>query len=325
MFDERIKKVIKRIYEFDFSKSELIDGNEIITTDTTSEFIMTFRKRDLDSGIIVTPSGYTKGLVYKSTNNGEFYNNPSWIPDIVSFAMNIYGLKKGNFYKITVIGRDTGSNTVITNDRRLTINNEEKEVLIDHNFKGVSENKEIYGLFRASKNETNLFFKIGKIYINNIIIDEVEIVTEEKSEEVEVKDIFDDGKVKMVAYGIFTTEPLTDDSYKGRYVPMTRYSGKGINLYFDKNTNEYLIERDNIEDTIEESFTNINYLIDLNFNKVANKKQFSQYNISEVSPDISPNTLKQGYIKFEFVDDSGKNVRYVNSSGRIYIRISKIF
>jgi hypothetical protein len=325
MFEEKIKKIGSRIYEFDFSKSELIDGSEIITTDTTSEFIMTFRKRDLDSGIIVTPSGYTKGLVYKSTNGGEFYNNPSWIPDIVSFALNIYGLKKGNFYKITVIGRDTGSNTVITNDRRLIVNNEEKELLIESNFKNISQNKEVYGLFRANKNETNLFFKIGKIYITNIIIDEVEIITEDTPEVIEEVDVFDDGKLKLVAYGVFTTESTTETVYKGRYLQMTRYSGKGINLYFDRNTNEYILERDNIEDSIGESFTNINYLVDFNFNKVVNKKQFSQYNICEVNPDISPNTLKQGHIRFEFVDDLGKTVKYINSSGRIYIKINKIF
>jgi hypothetical protein len=73
---ENIKKIKNRIYQFDFTNSELIDGNEIITTDVKSEFVMNFRKRDLDKGIIVTPFGYTKGLIYKSTNGGEVYNYP---------------------------------------------------------------------------------------------------------------------------------------------------------------------------------------------------------------------------------------------------------
>jgi hypothetical protein len=325
MFDEKIKKFGERIYEFDFSKSELMDGNEIITTDTMSEFVMTFRKRDLDKGIIVTPAGYSKGLVYKSTNGGEFYNNPSWIPDIVSFALNIYGVKKGQFYKITVVGRDTGSNNVITTDRRLTVSNEDKELLIDENLKGVKENKEYYGIFRSNDNETNLLFKIGKVFITNIIIDEIEIFGDEVSEVVETQSVFDEGKLRLAAYGIFTTEPTQTEAYKGRYLPMTRYSGKGISLYFDKNTNEYILERDNIEDVVGESLTNINYVVDFNFNKVVNKGHFSQYNITDVNPEISPNTLKQGYIKFEFVDDAGKAVVYTDKNSRIAILVYKLF
>lgn len=325
MFDEKIKKIGERIYEFDFSKSELMDGNEIITTDTVSEFVMTFRKRDLDKGIIVTPSGYTKGLVYKSTNGGEFYNNPSWLPDIVNFALNIYGVKKGQFYKITVKGRDTGNNTIITTDRSLTVSNEDKELLIDENLKGVNQTTEYYGIFRSNDNETNLLFRIGKIFITDIIIDEIELLTDETHEVVDTPAVFDDGKLRLAAYGVFTTEPIQVEAYKGRYLPMTRYSGKGLNLFFDKNTNEYILERDNREDILNESFTNINYIVDFNFNKVVNKGYFSQYNITDVNPELSPNTLKQGFIKFEFVDDAGKAVKYANTNSRISIMIYKLF
>jgi hypothetical protein len=325
---EKIKKVLDRVYEFDFKNSELTDGNEIIATETASEFVMTFRKRDLDRGIIVTPSGYKKGLVYKSTNGGEFYNNPSWIPDIVNFSLNVYGLKKGHFYKLTVTARDTGSNTVITNDRSLTVSNEEKELLIDERLTGVKENREHHAIFRSIDNEANLLFRIGKIYINNITIDEIELVGDEQEQKQEVEassSDFHDGKIRTVAYGIFTTEGTTDTEYKGRYVPMTRYSGKGISLYLDKTTNEYVIERDNEQDTIGESFTNINYSVDINLNKVVNKGLFSHYDITEVSAEASPNTLKQGFIKFEFVDISGKVVHYGNRNSRILITINKIF
>jgi hypothetical protein len=325
MINEKIKKIGDRIYEFDFSKSELMDGNEIITTDTMSEFVMTLRKRDLDRGVIVTPSGYTKGLVYKSTNDGEFYNNPSWLPDVVNFALNIYGVKKGQFYKITVKGRDTGNNTIITTDRKLIVSNEDKELLIDEDLKGVNQTTEYYGIFRSNDNETNLLFKIGKIYITDIIIDEIDIFGDETLE-VEVNEtVFDEGKLRVAAYGVFTTEPIQVEAYKGRYLPMTRYSGKGLSLYFDKNTNEYILERDNREDVLNESFTNINYIVDFNFNKVVNKGYFSQYNITDVNPELSPNTLKQGFIKFEFVDDAGKAVKYGNTNSRISIIIYKLF
>jgi hypothetical protein len=322
---DKIKKIKDRIYEFNFSNSELTDGNEIITTESMSEFVMTFKKRDLDKGVIVTPSGYMKGLVYKSTNGGEFYNNPAWIPDIVSFSLNVFGLKKGHFYKLTVVGRDTGNSNLITGDRRLTVNNEDKDLLIDENLKGIKENKEFHSIFRSIDNETNLLFKIGKIYITNIIIDEIELITD-VSEEIDLTTAtIGEGKIRLAAYGIFTTESTSAEDYKGRYLPMIRYSGKGVNLYLDKSTNQYVIERDNIEDTLGESFTNINYSVELNLNKVVSKNIFSKYEICEVNPEISPNTLKQGYIKFDFVDKDGKTVHYSNSSSRIQIMIYRLF
>jgi len=324
---DKIKKITDRIYEFDLDKAELIDGNEIVVKNNISEFVMTFRKRDLDRGIIVTPSGYENGLVYKSTNNGEFYNNPSWVPDIVNFALNIYGLKKNTFYKITVIARDTGSNKVITSDRSLKVTNEQKELLLDYNLAGLRENKEYYGLFRSLNNETNLFFSIGKIYINNIIIEEVEMITEEIIEEEKEMQVseYQEGKMQLVSYGVFTTQPNTNDLYKGRYLQMTRYAGKGLALFFDKTSNQYVLERDNVEDVIGESFTNIRYIINFNFNKVINKDLFSQYNICDVSLELSPNTLKQGFIRFEFADKDDNPIIYTNKDSRITITVHKIF
>jgi hypothetical protein len=321
---DKIKKIKDRIYEFDLKNSEILDGEEIIVRNNVSEFVMTFRKRDLDKGIIVTPSGYNgKGLVYKTTNDGEFYNHPEWIPDIVNFAFNIYGLKKGSFYKITVVSRDTGTNTIITGDRRVIVTNEEKELLVDVNVKGQYENREYYGLFRTSDNETNLMFSIGKVYISNIIIEEVELVAEEVTKEDESFSEYGEGKIQLAAYAVFTTESSISDK-QGRYLPMNRITGKGINLYLDKNTNEYVLERDNADDTLSESFTNANYIVDFNFNKVINKGNFHHYNITDVNIDLSPNTLKQGYIRFEFVDKDGKNVKFANKNNRLAVLIHKI-
>jgi hypothetical protein len=323
---EKIKKIRDRIYEFDFSNTELIDGNELAEINGVSDFVMAFRKRNLNKGIIITPSGYKNGLVYKSSNGGEVYNSPNWIPDIINFALNIFGVKKGKFYKLTVIARDTGPNNIITNDRSLKVTNEYKELLMDYDLHSVDTNTEYHAIFRTLDNETNLFFSIGKIFVNNIIIEEIEIIDDEiKEQNIISENIFETGKLQLAAYGIFTTQPNTDTEYKGRYIPMIRYSGKGINLYFDKNTNQYILERDNIEDILGESFTNLNYIIDFNFNKVVNKNLFSQYNIIEVTTDLSPNTLKQGYIVFEFADAHDHPVIYTNKDGRMVILIYKLF
>jgi hypothetical protein len=326
MAEINIKKIKDKIYEFDLTNSELVDGNEIVVNNNISEFVMTFRKQDLNKGVIVTPGGYLNGLVYKSSNDGEFYNNPLWMPDLVTFNFNVFGLKAGKFYRLTVVSRDTGKNEVITSDRSLVVTNEERELLIDANVAGVESNTDYQAIFRTDDTETHLFFKIGKIYISNVIIEEVELVTDEDNAAEKIPDtLYGEGKLRLVAHGIFTTNPQTNEQYKGRYIPMSKYTGKGINLYYDTTTNQYIIERDNANDVLEESFTNLAYTVDININKVVNKGHFSQYNIVEVNPDISPNTLKSGYIVFDFVDDAGKTVKYTNDSGRIAIMIYRLF
>ena len=84
---------------------------------------------DMDKGIIVTPQGYSNGLFYRASNGGEIYSSPKYMPDIVTFNLNVFGLKKGSFYKLTVIGRDTGPTTFITDDRNVIVTNQENELL----------------------------------------------------------------------------------------------------------------------------------------------------------------------------------------------------
>lgn len=322
-----IKKVIQRIYEFDFSDCGLTNGNELITTNRGSEFVNTFRKRDLDKGIIVTPSGYSKGLVYRTSNNGEVYNNPEWMPDIVNFSLNIFGLKKNAFYRITVIGRNTRRyNRLrdVTDDRNLRITNEQQELLLDIDLSDYLDNAEFTKIFKADSNETNLYFQMGKVFLNNVIIDEVELPLDI---EVEVDDVpeteFSNGKSDICAFAVFQAE--TDSEKKGRYIELTRLTGKGLVLFFDSLQGNYILERDNVEDTLGASFTNIEYLIDFNFNKLVNNKDYFKYNIVTVSPEISPNTLKQGYIRFELVNKDNISLNTEKLEGRMAFLIRKIY
>jgi len=322
--DLNIKKIKKRIYEFDLSKCELQNGNEMIVYKGVSEFIKTFKKQNLDEGIIVMPFGYTKGLIYKSSNNGEFYNNPTWLPDIVPFGFNIYGLKKGSFYKLTVIGRTTGTNNLITNDRHILVHNESNELVINADLKDAVDNIENYGIFRAASNEVNLFFEIGKVYINNIIIDEVELSEKEEEETEDNDSVFGECNSELSAFGVFSLMAETDPSYNGRYIPIRKNQGRGLNLYFDKNTHEYLLERDNDDDSIGAPFTNANYIIEINLNKLV-YNNIDHYAITNINYDISTNTLKQGSIKFNFIDAEGKQVDCEDRDGRIVIIVRKLF
>lgn len=318
-----IKKVLQRIYEFDLKNCELNDGDEMIPTEHGNEFVNTFIKRDMDKGIIVTPGGYTRGLVYKSTNKGEFYNNPDWLPETENFSLNIYGLKKGSFYRVTVVGRNTRKYNRLTDqtdNRKLEVLDEGQTLIVSADLSDTMTNTEFDGIFRATSIEENIYFTLGKIYINNIIIDEVEInrdAAEDISENNKDFEI-DSGKSNIVAYGVFSPDLINETN---RYAELSRITGKGINLYFDKNEKRYILERDNIEDTIGASFTNANYIVEFNFNKAP---YLNNYQIVDVSPDMSPNTIKQGFIKFEILDKNGNAYKYDKHNGRLIVIIKKI-
>lgn len=315
-----VKKVIQRIYEFNLSNSSLFDKQEIITTDAGNEFTNTFIKRDFDKGIIVTPSGYSRGLVYRSIDGGMFYAPAIWYPDIISFNFNLYGLKKNTFYRITVKAKNMSKYnnlTDITDDRTIKVITDDQMLLIDSDLSNEMDYKSLEGIFRATSIEENLSFRIGKIGINDIIIDEVEIASDSVSENKDEKDVeFETGKSNIVAYAVFM--PTKEDSNK-RYLEIPRITGKGLNLYFDKTTNEYILERDNYEDSIGVSFTNANYTVDFVFTKAP----YASYQIVDVSNDVSPNTLRQGFIKFNILD-SGKIGKYTRENGRLAFIVNKI-
>lgn len=324
-----VKKVAQRIYNFNLKDCLLEDGKELIVTTKGNEFINTFKHRDVDKGIIVMPSGYKKGLVYKSTNGGEIYNVPSWLPDIVSFIFNLYGLKQGAFYRITVRGRNTHKFNRIsdmTDDRKLDVITDQNDCVLSADFSEVFTNTEFSGLFRANSTEMNLIFTLGKIFINDIVIDEVELVSDEKEEieEIDERETIEDFENKIISYSVFSPELMKNNTYKGKYAEISKIAGKGLRMFFDRNSNHYTLERDNADDTIGASFLGLNYLVDFNFNKAVNVDYFDRYEIVNVSPEMSPNTLKQGYIELRFIKD-GKPVEFSNPEARIAVVIRKVY
>lgn len=308
-----IKKVLQRIYNFDYKQCVIRNNEEFIIENGVSEFVSSFKKYNATEGIAVLPHGYDAGLFYKNDNGGEIYSSPKYSPDIVSFGLNIYGLKKGSFYKVTVPARSTGILKTITSDRTLTIVTDSKELVVSEDLTDVYENKEVYGIFRATSNEINLIFKLGKIFIKDIIIDEVELF-EEKTVTEDPNIILEEGKIKLLAYGVFDYNTTPEPGYAGRYIENLRISGKGIRLYYDTKDKEFILERSNTNDVLNESFTNSSYIVDINMNKLP----MSKYKVKHVSNDLSPNNLKQGYIVLG-IDQEIKN------EGKITILIKKIY
>ena len=323
MSDIKVKKILRKIYNIDYSKILLNDDDEfILQGNGISEFTDFLKKNDLDNGVIVTPAGYKSGLFYSVENDGEIYSSSKLLPDIVNFTFNIYGLKKNHFYRITILARDTDSNDIITDDRSLVVLDDAKQAIINESLKGYKENQEIVGYFRAFGNEANIFFTLGKIVIKDINIDEVVLQEEEKFNEPEneITEEVVEGTESLCMYGIYSLTPIIPDNFVGRYVLLQRLSGRGMEMYYDQIDKVYLLEKSNTETLIDEPFTNIKYKIDLNTNKLPNNHLFDNFRILDVSTDISPNTLKQGYAKFAF-DKDGQTIMYNNENGRLYVSI----
>ncbi len=317
-----IKRVLRNIYKFDFTNSELEDGYEMITINGINEFVNTFKKRDMDNGIIVTPGGYSRGLIYKSTNNGEFYNNPAWLPETISFDLDVYGLKKGYFYKLTVISRNVSKYNNITDstsDRSLNVITNTEEMLLHEDVSNEYNNKEYTSVFRANSTEMDIHFKIGKIYISDIIIDEIELLDDDAHEE-EHDVVVAEGKVQLAAYGIF--DPKV--SPVGRYTELDMLSGKGLRMYYDNLERTYILERDNVIDVLQASFTNIEYFLDINTSKLPVSDKFDRVIIVNNDNTVSPNTLKQGYTILAFLDKNGNRVCY-SDMGRLLVFVKKIY
>lgn len=318
-----IKKVLKTIYKFDFTKLPPIisHGSEFFVSDNgISEFNQTFKKQDLDNGIVVTPSGYTKGLFYSSLNDGEIYSSVKYEPDVVYFSFNIFGLKHGAYYRVRIPARSAGSSELITDNRELLVLTEDQEVVIQEDLKDVYENTEYQGIFRSQSNEINLLFSIGKIYVSDIIIEEVELLTENVSEE--ESETIDTGKLQLGAYGVFNMKTLFPEGFKGKYIQVTRLTGKGISLYYNRADNTYVLERDNSDDILQEPFTLLNYVVEINSEKIPGVNHM----LRAISAEPGPNTLKAGYLSFNFVNAAGETVDISKLDGnRLYVFIKKLY
>lgn len=322
----KVKKVIRNIYNIDYSKILLKCDNEfIVQANGISEFTKYLEKIDLDNGIIVTPLNYRYGLFYSTDNGGEIYASNIQVPDITTFSLKLIGLKKKYFYRITIIARDTGSNSYITDDRTITISDDTQQQVLAADLKGYTENQSCTGFFRSNSNEINLFFTLGKIVIKDIIIDEVLLEEEDNLniDESEADVELPEGKEILAGYGTFDLAIESPKEYTGKYIQLVRSFGKGIILSYDSVDQEYVLERDNSELVIVDSFTNSNYIVDFNFSKVPNAGIYDHYEITDVNTDISPTSLKQGYICFALLDKSGKRVSY-HGNGRLTILIKKI-
>ena len=317
-----IKKVVKRLYEFNLGACSLSDGTEILSNGIDDELSRVIRKVDTSAGLLVQPSGYKKGLVFLKSSR-ELLNNPEWNPAIVKFNLEVLGLKKNSYYRVTVIARNFKKYIKlvdVTDDRSLQVLTNNNDMLIMADLTENLSSKEFAGIFKAYSNECVLSFKLGKIAIKNIIIEEVELMSEsfdESGNEI----VVDENRSQVISTSVFSMKAESTNLYQNKWVALLRLYGKGINLYYNKNTLEYLIERDNVDDVVGDNL-NANYiLVSLNTTKLPNTG-FITHRIKAISSDLSPNTLKSGYILFDFIDARGKAVAI--DDGKLGIKVEKL-
>lgn len=318
-----IKKVIQNIYRIDWTKQLVSDKDEYLVSRNLDEFKSSFRRLDKTTGTLVSFEGYSGGLFYSNDDERCIYSSPNMSPEKVNFRINMFGLKRNSFYLLSIKAKTTGNNELITKNRDLIITTDAQELLVSEDLTQVKDYQNYYGIFKANSNEVNIFVEMGKICISEINIDEVELVEEATEEEIALETI-QSMSLEVAAYGWFSLNPDIEETFKGKHLLVQKYAALGIALYFNKETNEFIIERDNVNDVLGNSFTTINYLVQINMNKVV-YKDFVNYKITEVSSELSPNTLKQGYIKFALIDKNGENVTPDSVEGKINILVIKLF
>lgn len=317
-----IKKILNRLYEFDLGKCSLGDGTEILSNGIDDELTRILRKVDTSAGILVQPSNYKKGLVFLKASR-ELLNNPEWTPAIIKFNLEILGLKKGSYYRVTTIARNYKKYIKlidVTEDRSLQVTTSNNDMLIMADLTNNMSPTELSGIFKAQSAECVLAFKLGKIAIKNIIIEEVELMSEnfdEQGNEV----IIDENRTQIVSATVFSTKLENTSLYASKWSPLLRLYGKGLHLYYNRSTMEYLIERDNVDDIINDNLNANHLVITINTTKLQNTG-FMSCRTKYCSSELSPNTLKPGYLMFDFIDAKGQPVEV--GDGRIAIKVEKL-
>ena len=323
MSDTMIKKVINKVYHLDYSKVKLESGDEfVINKNGYSDFIQSFKMIDHDNGYVVLPSNYNNGLFYRIDNGGEIFSSPKYEPEITKFSFNILGLRIGKFYRVSVKAKTTGNYTMFTSDRSLLVTTSTNELLIEEDLTDVDKYQVYNGIFCSQSSEIIINFEIGKIYIKDIIIEEVEIIENEIVDEEKPVETFTGNTLELCAYGIFEIVPNGLEN-QSKYVKLQDVSSHGIVLSYNKETHEYIVERDNNNDTISDILTNARYIMHIDLNKTISFKKFNGYSITAVSPDISPCTLKQGYYSFVLNGLNGEPYT-PDKTGRIGIYFYKL-
>lgn len=322
-----IKKIKKKVYGFSLTDDIVKDGYEIFGKNPATdrnEMADLLKHTSLEDNIVVYVSDYGGGLYFHKDDDGMFsiVSDPSNMPSIVSFTLHFNGLKRGAWYKLSVVGRNTNNVNLYTDNRNVTVTNELREMILNAELSKAKTNTTYTEVFNAHDVETELRFKIGKVFIRDIILEEIEVEEPAAQDSDDIVDTeVSDGKITTVAYGVFM--PFTDTDRKDftRYSRILRYSGCGIVLYKDHDTGEYILEKDNRDESFTENLNASNIIIDINTNKCDNGVTAS---CITCSPEPSPNTRHSGYLRFLLKETTDVVSKESAKASKLFISVQKI-
>lgn len=310
-----VKKIVKEIYHIDYSNIPLDNRKEfIVNKQGINEFTSYLRLYDVNSGIIVIPTQYKYGMFVNIDGPDQYiFSVPHLDPDIVTFALDIYGTKKSTFYRIKIIAKSTGDDYTITKDRKIQVVDNNNALILDYDFSDSYDFITIDKLFYATGVESILKFNVGKVCIKDIIIEEVEVENEEETSIISetADEILGRTQDELVAYGYFDVSDINDDT-SFRYVNLKCLSGHGILLTYDRLNSSYILERNNINETIIESLNSLKYYVEINTTRMENVASVK----TTANINFSPTTMKQGYYTINFISENNKPV-----SGIVLIKV----
>jgi hypothetical protein len=234
------------------------------------------------------------GLFYK---DNSIYNHPIYGESLISFRLSLTGIKMGSFYRIrfilssldTFVEGASSKTYIVLNGKDIVYNKDvpKEETNIDYTFK-------------SEASVINIAVTIGKVYIKDIIFEEVEVSEPvvSQSSVFEVPDL-----VNLKAYAVFRPSMLHNRDKTISKFPLLR--GIGINVMYNKETDLIIIERNRENDVIQENIGLCKYLIDI---KCFNSGYVSDHKIGD---GPSPFSGFNGYSTFRLNEGEGDTLIYI--------------
>lgn len=296
-----IKSLIKKIYNIDYDNIKLENNTELIISRNTNDVHQLLYKRDDISNIHMIPSFETEnkntqtGLFYK---DNQIYNHPIYGNPMTSIRFSLTGIKKGSYYRIRIIARgintvkDLDSNKIyfVLNGTDIIYNSEiptDKETVIDE-------------VILSEATILNMSLSIGKVAIKDLIIEEVEISTNEtkKTVAIEVPNL-----ANLKAYAVLRPKDLPNKSLRITKYPLLR--GMGLNVYHNREGDYVLVEPNKNNDVINDNIGNPSYMVTT---QIYNGGKTLDHTISS---EASPFSGHLGYYTFRTNDITDSTIIYI--------------
>lgn len=299
MNNTTIKGVVRKIYSINYDNINLENNTELIISKNTNDFHQLLFMNDEVTNTYLIPyfenenKSAQTGLFYK---DNSFYNHPVYGEKLISFRLSLSGIKNNSSYRIRFVVSPI-EYLVDAPSKLYTVLNG-KDVMYNQNIS--SDNTTIDYIFTSEESIMNIAVTIGKIYIKDIIIEEIELKAQPLKE---IEKVVIPNLMNLKAYAVFKPTMLKNVDKDITKFPILR--GIGLNILFDRTKDLLLIERNKENDVINNNIAIAKYLTDI---KTFNGGEVSDININN---EISKLSNTRGYISFKLDDFTEDTIIYV--------------